>query len=61
MTQPKGCIVPVLKRGWNQENDSDHTSVGQKYKTRLVAKDFTKKPNINYFDTFAPIIRIFSV
>ena len=29
MTQPKGCIVPVLKRGWNQENDSDHTSVGQ--------------------------------
>jgi len=33
----------------------------EKYKARLVAKGFTKKHNIDYFDTFAPITRIFSI
>ena len=33
----------------------------KKYKARLVAKGFTKKHNINYFDTFAPVTRISSI
>ena len=30
----------------------------EKYKVRLVTKGFSQKQNIDYFDTFAPIIRI---
>jgi len=30
----------------------------KKYKTRLVAKGFSQKPNIDYFDTFGPVTRI---
>ena len=28
---------------------------------RLVVKDFTQKQNIDYFDTFAPVARIYSI
>ena len=33
----------------------------EKYKARLVAKEFSQKPNIDYFDTFAPVTRISSI
>ena len=33
----------------------------EKYKARLVAKGFSQKPNIDYFDTFAPVTRISSI
>ena len=33
----------------------------EKYKTRLIAKGFSQKQNIDYFDTFAPITRISSI
>ena len=33
----------------------------EKYKARLVAKGFSQKQNIDYFDTFAHVIRIFSI
>jgi hypothetical protein len=32
-----------------------------KYKVRLVAKRFTQKQNVNYFDTFSPVTRISSI
>jgi len=32
-----------------------------KYKARLVAKGFTQKPNIDIFETFAPVTRISSI
>ena len=32
----------------------------EKYKTRLVAKSFSQKQNVNYFDMFAPVTRISS-
>ena len=31
------------------------------FKMRLVAKGFTQKQNIDYFDTFAPVARIISI
>jgi hypothetical protein len=33
----------------------------EKYKVRLVAKGFSQKQNIDYFDTFAPVTRISSI
>ena len=33
----------------------------EKYKARLVAKEFSQKPNIDYFDTFTPVTRISSI
>ena len=33
----------------------------ERYKTRLVAKDFTQGYGINYEETFAPIARISSI
>ena len=30
----------------------------EKYKARLVAKDFKKRNDVDYFDTFAPVTRI---
>jgi len=32
-----------------------------KYKARLIAKGFTQKPNIDYFDTFTLVTRISSI
>ena len=33
----------------------------EKYKARLVAKVFSQKQNVDYFDTFAPVTRISSI
>ena len=33
----------------------------EKYKSRLVAKGYSQKQNIDYFDTLAPITRISSI
>ena len=33
----------------------------EKYKSRLVAKGFSQKQNIDYFDTFAHVTRISSI
>ena len=33
----------------------------EKYKARLVAKGFSQKPNIDCFDTFAPVTKISSI
>jgi hypothetical protein len=32
-----------------------------KYKARLVVKSFTQKQNMDYFDIFSLVIRIFSI
>ena len=33
----------------------------EKYKAHLVAKGFKQKKGVDYFDTFAPVIRISSI
>ena len=33
----------------------------EKYKAKFVAKGFSQKQNVNYFDTFAPVTRISSI
>jgi len=43
-----------------QEKTSSDGSI-EKYKAKLVAKVFSQKPNIDYFDIFAPITKISSI
>ena len=52
--KPIGCKW-IFKKKYHPDGSIE------KYKARLVAKGFTQKPNIDYFDTFAPITRISSI
>ena len=52
--KPIGCKW-IFKRKYNLDGSVE------KYKVRLVAKGFTQKHNIDYFDTFAPVTRISSI
>jgi len=52
--KPIGCKW-IFKKKYHPDGSID------KYKARLVAKGFTQKPNIDYFDTFAPVTRISSI
>jgi len=45
----------IFKRKFNSDGSID------KYKVRLVAKDFNRKQNVDYFDTFALVTRISSI
>ena len=44
-----------LKRKYNSDDSIE------KFKIHLVTKGFSQKRNIDYFDTYAPIIRISSI
>jgi len=48
-------VVSDFKKKYHPDGSID------KYKARLVAKGITQKPNIDYFDTFAPMTRISSI
>ncbi|XP_068492265.1 uncharacterized protein [Phaseolus vulgaris] len=52
--KPIGCKW-IFKKKYHPDGSIE------KYKARLVAKGFTKKHNIDYFDTFAPVTRISSI
>ena len=52
--KPIGCKW-IFKRKFNPDGSID------KYKSRLVAKEFSQKKNIDYFDIFAPVTRIASI
>jgi len=52
--QPIGCKW-IFKKKYHPDGSID------KYTTRLAAKGFTQKPNIDYFDTFALVTRISSI
>jgi len=56
---PKGAKPIGCKRIFKKKYHLDGSI--EKYKARLVAKGFTKKHNIDYFDTFAPVTRISSI
>lgn len=56
---PKGAKLIGCK--WIFKNKYHHGGSKEKYKERLVAKDFTQKPNIDYFYTFALLTRISSI
>ena len=46
--------------GFEEATQTQWISV-DKYKARLVAKNFRKRKNIDFFDTFSPITRITSI
>jgi len=56
---PKGANPIGCKWIFKKKYHPDGTI--EKYKARLVAKGFSQKPNIDYFDTFAPITIISSI
>ena len=51
----KGAKPGSLRKKYHPDGSID------KYKAKLVAKGFTQKPNIDYFDTFALVARISSI
>ena len=52
--KPIGCKW-IFKKKYHPDGSIE------KYKARLVAKGFSQKPNIDYFNTFAPVTRISSI
>ncbi|XP_068483448.1 uncharacterized protein [Phaseolus vulgaris] len=56
---PKGAKLIGCKWIFKKKYHPDGSI--QKYKARLIAKGFTQKHNIDYFDTFAPVTRISSI
>lgn len=47
-----------LQMNFKRKKYKSNRSIG-KYKVKLVAKAFTQKQNVDYFDTFSPITSIF--
>jgi len=56
---PKGAKPIGCKWIFKKKYHPDGSIV--KYKALLVGKGFSQKPNIDYFDTFAPVTRISSI
>ena len=52
--KPIGCKW-IFKRKLKPDGTID------KYKTRLVAKGYKQKQNVDYFDTYSPVTRIASI
>lgn len=48
---------PVISCKWVYKIKRDHSGNILKYKSRLVARGFTQKYGVNYFDTYAPVVR----
>jgi len=56
---PNGCNTISYK--WVLRKKLKPDSSIDKYKVRLVAKDYTQKEDLDFFDIFSPIARITSI
>ena len=56
---PHGAKIIGCKRIFKTKLKQDGSI--EKYKTRLVAKDFIQRKDVDYFDTFVPMTRITSI
>ena len=56
---PPGCKTIGCK--WVLRKNLKPDGLIEKFKARLVAKDFKQKPNLDFFHTFFPVTRIASI
>lgn len=53
--------IPVVSCKWVYKIKRDNNGKIDKYKARLVARGFTQEYGVNYFETYAPVVRNSSI
>ena len=55
MPRPSGCNVVTGKWIWTHKRRADGTL--ERYKARWVLRGFTQRPDVDYDETFSPVVK----